>query len=66
MVWTDRVRPVKILLVLAAVVIAVASLAVSNFLVRDLLAEERNNVEVWAEAMNALNKAEYIRRRNTR
>jgi len=58
MVWTDRVRPVKILLVLAAVVIAVASLAVSNFLVRDLLAEERNNVEVWAEAMNALNKAD--------
>ena len=58
MVWTDRVRQVKILLVLAAVVIAVASLAVSNFLVRDLLAEERNNVEVWAEAMNALNKAD--------
>lgn len=58
MVWTDRVRQVKILLVLAAVVIAVASLAVSNFLVRDLLEEERNNVEVWAEAMNSLNKAD--------
>lgn len=58
MVWTDRVRQVKILLVSAAVVIAVASLAVSNFLVRDLLEEERNNVEVWAEAMNSLNKAD--------
>ncbi|MBO4612125.1 MAG: HAMP domain-containing histidine kinase [Bacteroidaceae bacterium] len=58
MVWTDRVRQVKILLVLTAVVIAVASLAVSNFLVRDLLEEERNNVDVWAEAMRSFNNAD--------
>ncbi len=58
MVWTDRVRQVKILLVLTAVVIAVASLAVSNFLVRDLLKEERNNADVWAEAMRSFKDAD--------
>ena len=34
--WTDQIRRVKILLVIAAVIIAVASLVVSHFLVRDL------------------------------
>lgn len=58
MVWTDRVRQVKILLVMTAVVIAVASLAVSHFLVRDLMVEERNNVGIWAEALASLNKAD--------
>ena len=58
MVWTDRVRQVKILLVLTAVVIAVASLVVSHLLVHDLVEEERNNVDVWAEAMRSLNKAD--------
>ena len=58
MVWTDRVRQVKILLVMTAVVIAVVSLVVSHLLVRDLVEEERNNVEVWAEAMRSLNNAD--------
>lgn len=58
MKWTDRIRQVKILLVIAAVVIAVASLAVSHFLVRDLAIEERNKMEVWAEAMRTLNQAD--------
>ena len=58
MAWTDRVRKVKIVLVFVAVIIVVASLAVSNFLVRDLMQEERNNVDVWAEAMNSFNKAD--------
>lgn len=58
MIWTDRVRQVKILLVISAVVIAVASLVVSHLLVRDLVQEERNNVEVWAEAMRSLNQAD--------
>ena len=58
MVWTDKVRQVKILLVVSAVVIAVASLAFSNLLVRDLMEEERNNVEVWASAMQSLNAAD--------
>ena len=36
MQWTDRIRQVKILLVVAAVVIAVLSLVVSHLLTRDL------------------------------
>ena len=43
---------------IAAVLIAVASLLVSHFLVRDLALEERNRMEVWAEAMRTLNKAD--------
>ena len=55
MQWTDQIRNVKILLVVAAVVIAVASLVVSHFLVRDLAIEERNRMEIWAAAMSSLN-----------
>ena len=51
MIWTDRIRQVKILLVVAAVLIAVASLVVSHYLVRDLATEEQHRMEVWAEAM---------------
>ena len=58
MQWTDRIRQVKLLLVLAAVFIAVASLVVSHFLTRDLEEEERNKVEVWAEAMRSLSHAD--------
>ena len=49
MQWTDRIRQVKILLVAAAVLIAVASLIVSHFLTRDLSKEERARMEVWAD-----------------
>ena len=58
MQWTDRIRQVKMILVAAAVVIAVASLLVSHFLVRDLSKEERNKMEVWAQALHALNQAD--------
>ena len=58
MQWTDRIRQVKILLVIAAVVIAVVSLLVSHFLVRDLQREERAKMETWAEALQALNNAD--------
>lgn len=58
MMWTDRIRQVKIILVVAAVLIAVASLVVSHFLVRDLANEERSRMEVWAEAMRSLNMAD--------
>ncbi len=58
MQWTDRIRQVKIILVVAAVVIAVASLLVSHFLVRDLSKEERHRMEVWAQALHALNEAD--------
>lgn len=58
MQWTDRIRQIKIILVVAAVVIAVASLLVSHFLVRDLSKEERHRMEVWAQALHALNAAD--------
>ena len=58
MQWTDRIKQVKMLLVVAAVLIAVASLVVSHFLVRDLSIEERNKMEVWAEAMRTFNAAD--------
>lgn len=58
MQWTDRIRQVKIILVVAAVVIAVVSLVVSNSLVKELSAEEYNKMEIWAEAMRSLNKAD--------
>lgn len=58
MQWTDQIRRVKILLVLAAVMIAVASLVVSHILTHDLADEERGKMEVWAEAMRTLNRAD--------
>ena len=58
MQWTDRIRQVKILLVVAAVIIAVVSLLVSHYLVRDLQREERAKMETWAEALQALNTAD--------
>ena len=56
MQWTDRIRQVKILLVLSAIVIAGLSLLVSHYLVRDLQIEEHGKMEVWAQAMEALNQ----------
>ena len=58
MQWTDRIRQVKILLVVAAIVIALVSLLVSHYLVRDLQLEERRKMETWAEALNTLNQAD--------
>ena len=58
MQWTDQIRRVKIFLVLAAVIIAVASLVVSHILIRDLAKEEHNKMAVWAEAMRTLNNAD--------
>jgi len=58
MQWTDRIRQTKIYLVIAAIVIAVVSLLVSHFLVRDLSKEERHKMETWAAALNALNNAD--------
>lgn len=58
MQWTDKIRQVKILLVVMAVLIAVVSLVVSHYLVRDLSAEEQKKMEVWAEAMRSLNSAD--------
>lgn len=58
MQWTDRIRQVKIILVVMAITIAVASLVVSHSMTRDLEAQERSRMEVWAEAMRSLNQAD--------
>ena len=58
MEWTDKIRRIKLILVLAAIVIAVGSLFVSKQLTDTLKQEERNRMEVWAEAMKSLNKAD--------
>lgn len=58
MEWTDRIRRIKLILVLAAIVIAVGSLFVSKQLTDTLKQEEHNRMEVWAEAMKSLNKAD--------
>jgi len=55
MQWTDRIQQTKILLVVAAIVIAAASLVVSHYLVKDLSDQERSRMELWAEAMRSLN-----------
>lgn len=58
MQWTDRIRQVKIFLVAAAVLIAVASLLVSHYLIKDLQREEHSKMQIWAQALNALNNAD--------
>lgn len=58
MKWIDNMQRVKVALVVTAVVIAVISLVVSHYLVRDLEQQERTNMEVWAEAMRSYNNAD--------
>ena len=58
MQWTDQIRRMKIILVVAAILIAVASLVVSHALTKDLETQERTRMEVWAEAMRTLSKAD--------
>lgn len=53
---TDRIRQVKIWLVVVAILIAAAALLASHYLVRDLQAEEQAKMQVWARAMEALNQ----------
>lgn len=57
MQWVDRIKQVKIVLVVMAVIIALLSLSVSHYLVRDLSREEEQKMEVWAEAMRSLSNA---------
>ena len=57
MQWVNRIKQIKIVLVVMAVVIALLSLGVSHYLVRDLSLEEEQKMEVWAEAVRRLNDA---------
>src|SRR5574344_89372 len=58
MLWTDKIQQVKIVMMVAAMLIAAASLVASHFLVHDLAQEERNRMEIWAEAIHSLNTAD--------
>ena len=58
MQWYKSFKNIKYMLVVAAAIIAAASLYVSNSLVDDLKKEELNKMQVWAEAMRSLNSAD--------
>lgn len=53
-----KARLIKFWLVLAAILIAIASLYVSHALINDLSNEERVRMELWAEAMKNLQTAD--------
>lgn len=54
----DSIKQVKIALVVAALLIAAGSLAISQILVSDLKDEEHARMAVWAEAMRSLIRAD--------
>lgn len=54
----DKIKQVKIILVVVALLIALLSLVVSHILIRDLSTEETKKMEVWSEAMKAFNNAD--------
>lgn len=56
MQWTEKTRRIKNWLVVVAILIAVAALLASRYLVRDLQREEQGKMKVWAKAMEALNQ----------
>lgn len=58
MKWFERIKNVKLLLIIVAIIIAIASLLTSKYLIDDLKKEELNKMEVWAEAMRSLNQAD--------
>lgn len=51
-------RNLRMVLVAVAIFIAIATLLTSNYLIKDLQQEEKNRMEVWAEAMRSLNNAD--------
>ena len=58
MQWADRIKRIRITLIVVAVLLSVASLVVSHYLVRDLKREEQVKMETWAEAMRSLGEAD--------
>ncbi len=58
MKWIDRQQQFKTALVVAALVVALASLAISKWLANDLAAEEYKRMEIWADALRTLNNAD--------
>lgn len=58
MQWADKIRQMRIMLIVAAVLLSVASLVISHYLVRDLKREEQVKMETWAEAMRSFGDAD--------
>lgn len=58
MKWTRRTHYIKIMFFVIAIVIAIGSLWVSHTITEALSQEERNKMEVWAEAIHSLNTAD--------
>ena len=58
LLFSDKNSRIDWALGLTAVLIAIASLVISHTLVSDLQREERTRMELWAEAMRALNQAD--------
>jgi len=56
--WINRTKTIKITLIVVAVLIGVASLVFSGYLVRELSKEEERRMEVWTEAMRTFNNAD--------
>lgn len=58
MKWTRRTHYIKIMFFVIAIIIAIGSLWVSHTITEALSQEERNKMEVWAEAIHSLNTAD--------
>ncbi len=58
MQFIDKIKQIKIILIIIAIVIALTSLMVSHFLIKDLSIEESNKMEVWAEALKVISNAD--------
>jgi signal transduction histidine kinase len=58
MVRINEIKHIRTILIVVAVIIAISSLLVSHSLVRDLEREERNKMEVFAEAYRTFNNAD--------
>ena len=58
MEWINRTRVIKVALIVVAILLGVASLIFSNYLVRDLEREEATRMEIWTEAMRTFNNAD--------
>ncbi len=56
--WLDRIQNMRIMLVLVATVLVIASLLTSSVLINDLQDEERGKMKLWAEAIHSINEAD--------
>ena len=57
-IFSKEFKHIRTILIVVAVIIAISSLLVSHSLVRDLEREERNKMEVFAEAYRTFNNAD--------